>query len=100
MTSVSAKPPPIRICVFTSTTTGHSPLHIDAAQNLAQTLHEHSIQLVYGGGTTGLMGELAATLVSLSGKDSVQGVIPTSVIPLERPDGAANTEKSTQADFT
>lgn len=96
MTSVSAKRSPTRICVFTSTTTGHSPLHINAARDLAQTFHEHSIQLVYGGGTTGLMGELAATLVNLSGKESVQGVIPASIITLERPDGAASTEKDTK----
>ena len=96
MTSVPAKRSPTRICVFTSATTGHSPLHIDAARDLAQTFHEHSIQLVYVGGTTGLMGELAATLVNLSGKDSVQGVIPASIITLERPDGAARAEKDSK----
>ncbi|KAG7005082.1 hypothetical protein G7Y79_00022g053030 [Physcia stellaris] len=94
MASVPAKRSPTRICVFTSTTTCHSPLLKNAARDLAQTFHEHSIQLVYGGGTTGLMGELAATLVKLSGKD--KGVIPASIITLERPHGAASAEQDTK----
>jgi predicted Rossmann-fold nucleotide-binding protein len=33
-------------------------------------------ETVYGGGTVGMMGELAKTLVELSGPDAVHGVIP------------------------
>ncbi|MCJ1360340.1 MAG: hypothetical protein MMC33_010345 [Icmadophila ericetorum] len=40
--------------------------------------------LVYGGGTVGLMGELARTLVSLSGPSSVHGIIPSPLIALEK----------------
>lgn len=85
--------PPLRICVFTSTTVGHSPAHQEAARDLAHALHDHAAQLIYGAGTTGLMGELSKTLVSLSGKDSVQGVIPMSILPDERPEGVAPTAK-------
>ncbi|KAK1675040.1 hypothetical protein BDP55DRAFT_665643 [Colletotrichum godetiae] len=42
------------------------------------------IKLVYGGGTVGLMGELAKTLVSLSGPDSVHGIIPEALVKFER----------------
>ncbi|KAJ5936512.1 lysine decarboxylase-like protein [Penicillium verhagenii] len=38
---------------------GRGPVHLEAARTLAQEFHEHSVQLVYGGGTTGLMGEVA-----------------------------------------
>lgn len=55
-------------------------MHTDAAQVLAQEFHKHNIQLVYGGGTTGLMGELAKTLVSLSGPKSVHGIIPRALV--------------------
>lgn len=39
---------------------------------------------VYGGGTVGLMGEIAKTLVSLSGPDSVHGIIPEALVRYER----------------
>lgn len=42
---------------------------------------------VYGGGTTGVMGALARTLVSLSGSDSVHGIIPRALEKKERRDG-------------
>lgn len=76
---------PTRICVFCSTTTGRSSSHVAAARSLAEALHSRNIKLVYGGGTTGMMGELAKALVTLSGPDAVQGYIPQSIISIERP---------------
>ncbi|MCJ1453263.1 hypothetical protein MMC28_003609 [Mycoblastus sanguinarius] len=81
---------PTRICVFCSTTSGNSAAHLDAARSLAVTMHAHGIKLVYGGGTTGMMGELAKTLVALSGPDSVHGIIPKAYLSIERPDGPGN----------
>ncbi len=78
-------PPPTRIAVFCGSSPGASKTHTDAARALAESFHQHSIQLVYGGGTSGLMGEIARTLVKLSGKDAVSGVIPSSHIGVERP---------------
>ena len=45
---------------------------MEAARTLARALHKANTKLVYGGGTVGLMGEVARTLVSLSGPDSVR----------------------------
>lgn len=56
-------------------------------------MHEHGIHLVYGGSTTGLIGEVARTLVQLSGKDAVIGVIPSSLLGKERPDTGSAGEK-------
>lgn len=42
------------------------------------------MKLVYGGGTVGLMGEVARTLVSLSGPDSVHGIIPQPLVKYEQ----------------
>lgn len=53
---------------------------MESARTLAQSLHASSISLVYGGGTRGIMGELARTLVCLSGPKSVHGVIPRALI--------------------
>ena len=63
---------------------GTSPSHLAAARDLAQAFHAHNISIVYGGGTTGLMGEVARTLVSLSGPDSVHGIIPEALIKHEQ----------------
>ena len=53
------------------------------ARALAYEFHKHNIQLVYGGGTAGLMGEIARTLVSLSGPESVHGIIPKALVRVE-----------------
>lgn len=63
-------------------------MHLEAARTLAREFHKHNIQLVYGGGTTGLMGEIARTLVSLSGPQAVQGVIPRALIKVSKKNGS------------
>jgi uncharacterized protein (TIGR00730 family) len=57
---------------------------MEAARALAEALHKANTKLVYGGGTVGLMGEVARTLVSLSGPDSVHGIIPAALTRLEQ----------------
>lgn len=84
----SPSPTPTKICVFASTLVGHSPLHLASARSLAGLLHARGIHLVYGGGTTGLMGALAKERVRLGGKETVVGVIPTALLDTER--GAHN----------
>ncbi|KAI4145226.1 MAG: hypothetical protein LQ340_006355 [Diploschistes diacapsis] len=54
-----------------------------AARSLAHAFAKHGIRLVYGGGTVGLMGELARTLVSLSGPEAVHGIIPQALVQYE-----------------
>ncbi|KAF1829060.1 hypothetical protein BDW02DRAFT_561936 [Decorospora gaudefroyi] len=72
------------VCVFCGASKGTSPVHMEAARALAQALHKANTKLVYGGGTVGLMGEVARTLVSLSGPDAVHGIIPAALIRLEQ----------------
>ncbi|KAL1306600.1 hypothetical protein AAFC00_005284 [Neodothiora populina] len=72
------------ICVFCGSSGGNSPIHLEAARQLAHAMHEAGINLVYGGGTVGIMGEVAKTLVSLSGPDSVHGIIPEALMRYER----------------
>ncbi|KAJ5669228.1 hypothetical protein N7462_010298 [Penicillium macrosclerotiorum] len=71
---------PAVVCVFCGATAGKDPVHLEAARALAYEFHKNNVQLVYGGGTTGLMGELAKTLVSLSGPKAVHGVIPRALV--------------------
>lgn len=83
---------PVKICVFCGASPGKSPAHLAAARALATTMAAHNISLVYGGGTVGLMGEVARTLVSLSGPESVHGIIPSPLVKYERgPDSTSVT---------
>ncbi|KAF2826477.1 hypothetical protein CC86DRAFT_323811 [Ophiobolus disseminans] len=72
------------VCVFCGASEGTSPVHMAAARSLAQALHKANTKLVYGGGTVGLMGEVARTLVSLSGPSSVHGIIPAPLVKFEQ----------------
>ncbi|KAK5172609.1 uncharacterized protein LTR77_002729 [Saxophila tyrrhenica] len=84
------------VCVFCGASPGTSPAHMDAARALANTFHKNNIKLVYGGGTVGIMGELAKTLVSLSGPQAVHGIIPSALLRYERkPDSTTNGDAAT-----
>jgi len=72
------------ICVFCGASPGKNPVYLAAARALAETLHYHNIRLVYGGGTVGLMGEVAKTLVKLSGPSACHGIIPEPLVKFER----------------
>ncbi|KAK4494589.1 hypothetical protein PRZ48_013945 [Zasmidium cellare] len=72
------------VCVFCGSAPGNSPAHVEQAQRLAQLFHKHNITLIFGGGTTGVMGALAAELVRLSGPNAVHGVIPEALVRFER----------------
>lgn len=99
-----------KICVYCGSSPGKKPEHMEAARQLARVMAANNIGLgkphprpsptqhpgfklvesnmlydiVYGGGTVGLMGEVARTLVSLSGPDAVHGIIPEALVKYER----------------
>ncbi|KAJ5611728.1 hypothetical protein N7528_008833 [Penicillium herquei] len=86
---------PAVVCVFCGSNPGKEPDHLEAARELAQEFHKHNVHLVYGGGTIGLMGEIAKTLVSLSGPESVHGFIPRALV--KRAKGADNSADTTDS---
>lgn len=81
-----------KICVYCGSSPGNDPAYMKAARELARTMAKHDIDLVYGGGTVGLMGEVARTLVSLKGPEAVHGIIPEALVNYER--DPAYTSKS------
>ncbi|KAL2135567.1 hypothetical protein VTI74DRAFT_8046 [Chaetomium olivicolor] len=83
-TPSSDAPKRTKICVYCGSSAGTKPEHVEAARALARAMAANNIALVYGGGTVGLMGEVAKTLVSLSGPDSVHGIIPEALVRYER----------------
>ena len=64
-----------RICVYCGSGPGSDPAFVAAARALGAILADNGIGLVYGGGSVGLMGELANAVLDRGGK--VIGIIPT-----------------------
>ncbi|XVF76121.1 hypothetical protein PTKIN_Ptkin13bG0240400 [Pterospermum kingtungense] len=70
-----------RICVFCGSSSGKKALYQEAAVELGKELVERRIDLVYGGGSVGLMG-LVSQAVHDGGRH-VLGVIPRTLMPIE-----------------
>ena len=63
-----------RVCVFCGSSTGNNPAFASQAKELGQKLATNNIELVYGGGSVGIMNEVADGALSHGGQ--VHGVIP------------------------
>lgn len=63
-----------RICVFCGSSLGLNDHYRDAARTLGRELAARGIDLVYGGGSVGLMGVVADAVLAAGGR--VFGVIP------------------------
>jgi len=70
------------ICVYCGSGPGKNPAFVAAAREFGKILAENNIELVYGGGSIGLMGELAKSVLQHGGK--VTGIIPEFLIERER----------------
>ena len=64
----------IPICVFCASSNNASPRYLEVARKLGQLMVARDHTLVYGGGSVGLMGELAREVQGGGGR--VVGVIP------------------------
>lgn len=62
------------IAVYCGSSKGNNPLFIETAQQLGKTLANRNIELIYGAGNVGLMGEIADAALAAGGK--VCGIIP------------------------
>src|SRR5438128_4371968 len=69
------------ICVYCASGPGNNPAFMDAARKLGRILAENGIRLVYGGGSVGLMGALAESVIDHGGV--VTGVIPEFLVNRE-----------------
>ncbi len=70
-----------RICVYCGSRPGRDPAFAAAARGLAGALAERGLELVYGGGGTGLMGVLATEALARGVR--VTGVIPRALVARE-----------------
>jgi uncharacterized protein (TIGR00730 family) len=69
------------ICVFCGSNPGNDPQYRAAAAEFGREIASRGIRLVYGGGRTGLMGQLADSALS-NGADVI-GVIPRTLVQRE-----------------
>lgn len=73
--------PAFSICVYCGSRPGSDPLFTTAAQAVGRWIGERGGQLVYGGGRSGLMGEVAQATRQAGGR--VVGVIPQALVDKE-----------------
>lgn len=70
------------ICVYCGSQPGRNPLYREAAARLGSDMARHGIRLVYGGGTKGIMGEVARAV--REGGGAITGIIPEFLLDKER----------------
>jgi uncharacterized protein (TIGR00730 family) len=64
----------MRICVYLASSQKISPVYFEATEKLAIELVREKIEVVYGGGASGLMGKLADVILEHGGK--IKGIMP------------------------
>ncbi len=63
-----------RVCVFCGSSKGKNNIYVEGAKNLGILLVEKKLELIFGGGSVGLMGEMADAMLAIGGR--ITGVIP------------------------
>jgi uncharacterized protein (TIGR00730 family) len=71
------------LCVYCGSNVGTDPAFAEAARGLGAILAANAVRLVYGGGSIGLMGALASSVIEHGGE--VTGIIPEFLTAAERP---------------
>ena len=69
------------LAVFCGSKNGNNPVYIDHAKELGKLLAKNNITLIYGGGSTGIMGAVADAMMEGGGK--VIGVITKRLVDWE-----------------
>jgi uncharacterized protein (TIGR00730 family) len=70
-----------RVCVFCASSRKSPKSYMQDAANLGKILAQNNIEIVYGGGSIGLMGAMADAALKLDG--SVVGIIPEFMVEME-----------------
>ena len=71
-----------KICVYCGSGPGNDPAFVEAARAFGAILADNEIELVYGGGSVGMMGALALSVLEYGG--GVTGIIPEFLMSRER----------------
>jgi hypothetical protein len=71
------------VCVYCGSSPGTDPAFAKTARDFGKILAENGVRLVYGGGSIGLMGALAGSVIEHGG--AATGIIPEFLTAKERP---------------
>lgn len=63
-----------KVCVYCASSQKIDPKYFNATERLARALVEADIEVVFGGGASGLMGQLADSVLANGGK--IKGIMP------------------------
>jgi uncharacterized protein (TIGR00730 family) len=63
-----------RICVYCASSVKINKIYFEATEKLAKIIVKNNIEVVFGGGSVGLMGKLADTIIQEKGK--IIGIMP------------------------
>lgn len=69
------------LAVFCGSKNGNNPVYAEHAKELGKILAKNNITLIYGGGSTGIMGVVADAMMESGGK--VIGIIPQRLVDRE-----------------
>ncbi|CCF55519.1 hypothetical protein KAFR_0A00810 [Kazachstania africana CBS 2517] len=75
------------ICVYCGSSVGNSTVYSEEASKLGSLFHKLGWKLIYGGGTTGLMGAIAQATMGPNFDGKVHGIIPDALVAKEREAG-------------
>lgn len=64
----------MKVCVYAASSPNIAPVYFEATKELAKTLVQEQVGVVYGGGGSGLMGQLADTVLEEGGE--IKGIMP------------------------
>ena len=81
MTEQISQPEKYNIAVYCGAGFGNDPLFVERAQQMGRACAERGIGVVYGGGSTGLMGTVAGAALDAGGK--VYGVVTHQLVEWE-----------------
>jgi uncharacterized protein (TIGR00730 family) len=71
------------ICVYCGSSSGTDPAFAKTARDFGRILAENKVRLVYGGGSIGLMGAIAGSVIEHGG--TATGIIPEFLTAKEQP---------------
>lgn len=77
----TARPPAFALCVYCGSRDGDDPRWTTLADQVGHWIGQHGGQLVYGGGSAGLMGRVASATLAAGG--TVVGIIPERLVQRE-----------------
>jgi uncharacterized protein (TIGR00730 family) len=69
------------VCVYSGSSPGHDVAYVEAGEKLGVALAASGLKLIYGGGTTGVMGALARGTLQAGGQ--IGAIIPSFLINRE-----------------